>query len=163
MLDHPLVMTQRSIFKGVGLRIRLNCSQDEDFEKAVEVYSKSLAISGYNYQTARSELLKCKQIDRDEFLKAEKGRKKNKKQNNNKKVFWITKYDPRVPHPRAVLSKNYHILEGDLIARQLFERPNLGAGSRRGKNVKELISPTVQKKKAAFQPIGPRLMNGSYQ
>ena len=49
----------KSIFKGVGLRIRLNCSKDEDFDEAVEVYSKSLAISGYKDQTARSELLKC--------------------------------------------------------------------------------------------------------
>ena len=109
-----------------------------------------MAISGFKYQTARSELMKCKQIDRNEYLKAENERKKNKKKSNNKKVFWISKYDPRIPHPRSVLSKNYHILEGDSIAKELFERPNLVAGSRRGKNLKELISPTVQKKKSFY-------------
>ena len=153
----------KSIFRGVGLRIRLNCSQDEDFEKAVEVYSKSLAISGYKFQTARSELLKCKQINRDEYLKEEKERKKKKKTCGNKKVFWISKYDPRVPHPRAVMSKNYHILEGDAIAKTLFERKNLVAGSRRDKNLREIISPTVQKKTTFIQPSGPKLLNGSFQ
>ena len=117
----------KSIFKGVGLRLRLNCSNDEDFDTAVELYSKSLTISGYKYQTARSELLKCKNINRIEYLKNEKTRKGSKKQKNNKKVFWISKFDPRVPHPRQVLSKNYHILEGDPIARDLFERKNLVA------------------------------------
>ena len=61
----------KSIFKGVGLRLRLNCSNEDDFDKAVESYSKSLAISGYNHQTAKTELMKCKNIDRIEYLKEE--------------------------------------------------------------------------------------------
>ena len=69
----------RSIFKGVGLRIRLNCSNEDDFDDAVEQYSKSLAISGYKYQTARSELLKCKEIDRIQYLKEEGERKRQQK------------------------------------------------------------------------------------
>ena len=67
----------KSIFKGVGLRIRLNCSNDEDFDNAVESYSKSLAISGYKYQTARTELRKCRDLDRIEYLKKEPERKTN--------------------------------------------------------------------------------------
>ena len=90
--------------------------------------------------------MKSKTIDRVEYLKTEKERKQNVKKNKNKKVFWISKYDPRVPHPRQILTKNYHIPEGDPVARTLFERKNLIAGSRRGGNLKELISPTVQKK-----------------
>jgi hypothetical protein len=61
----------KSIFKGVGLRLRLNCSNNDYFESAEELYIKFLAISGYNYQTARSELLKCKDIDRVQYLKGE--------------------------------------------------------------------------------------------
>ena len=117
----------------------------------------------YKYQTARSELLKCKNIDRVEYLKNEKKRKENTKQKKNKKVFWISKFDPRVPHPRQVLSKNYHILEGDPIARDIFERKNLVAGSRRGKNIQELISPTVQKLKPLNSQMGPKLPRGSFQ
>jgi hypothetical protein len=153
----------KSIFKGVGLRIRLNCSNDEDFDNAVESYSKSLAISGYKYQTAKTELRKCRDLDRIEYLKKEPERKKNSKKKNNKKVFWISTFDPRIPHPRQVLTKNYPILEGDPIAREVFERKNLVAGSKRGRNLQELISPTVQQHKTSSQPMGPKLPKGSYQ
>ena len=40
----------KSIFTGVGLRIRLNCSQDEDFDIAVEKFSRALAVSGFEYE-----------------------------------------------------------------------------------------------------------------
>ena len=62
-------------------------------------------------------------------------------------MFWISKYFPRIPHPREVLSINYSILDWDPIARKIFERQNLVAGSKRGKNLQELISLTVQKHK----------------
>lgn len=58
----------KSIFTGVGLRLRLNSSRDEDFDVAVEEYSKAFAVSGYNYRRAKFELSKSKQIDRVEFL-----------------------------------------------------------------------------------------------
>ena len=36
----------KSIFKGVGLCLRLNCSKDEDFLEAVNSFSKSFFMSG---------------------------------------------------------------------------------------------------------------------
>ena len=152
----------KSIFRGVGLRLRLNCSKDEDFDAAVEKYSRSMAISGFKYQKAKSELMKSKSIDREEFLKEERSRKKKQKNKNNGKVFWISKFDPRIPHPREVLSNNYSILEGDPLAKKCFERKNIVAGSRRGKNIQELISPTVQKWKPNAPTYGPNLPKGSY-
>ena len=59
----------KGLYKGVGLRLRLNCSRDEDFDKAVEEYAKSFAISGHNFQHARSELMACKKIDRIRYLR----------------------------------------------------------------------------------------------
>ena len=55
----------------------------------------TLAISGYKHQIAKSELMKCKNIDIIEYVREEIERKKK----NNKKVFWISKFGPRVPHP----------------------------------------------------------------
>ena len=69
----------KSIIKYVGLRLRLNCSNDEDFDEAVKSFSKSLAISGYKHQTAKSELMKSKNIDRIEYLKNENDREKKVK------------------------------------------------------------------------------------
>ena len=62
-----------------------------------------------------------------------------------------------------MLTKNYPILAGDPIAREVFERKNLAAGSKRGRNLQELISPTVQQHKTSSQPMGPKLPKGSYQ
>ena len=145
------------------MRIRLNCSQDKDFDDAVEKYSRAFAVLGFTYQKAKSELMKSKNINREAFLNEEKDRKKKQRDKNKGKVFWISRFDPRVPHPREVLSSNFTILEGDPIAKKIFERKNLVAGSKRGKNLQELISPTVQKKKSNTRRIGPVLPRGSFQ
>jgi hypothetical protein len=78
-------------------------------------------------------------------------------------VFWISRFDPRIPHPREVLSQNFNIIEGDPIAKKIFQRQNLVAGSKRGKNIQELISPTVQKHRINTQKYGPTHLRGSYQ
>ena len=90
----------------MGLRLRLNFSNDEDFDEAVKSYRKSLAISWYKHQTAKSELMKNKIIDRIEYLKNENERKKK-----TKKISGSPHLIQGFPHPRQVLSKNYHVLE----------------------------------------------------
>ena len=71
-------------------------------------------MSGFEYQKAKSELMKSKNSNRTAFLNEEKDRKKKQRDKNKGKVF---------------------------------ERKNLMAGSKRGRNLQELISPTVRKKK----------------
>ena len=93
-----------------------------DFDNAVERYSRALAVSGFKYEKAKCELMKSKNINREDFLKEEKNRKKKQKGKNKGKVFWISKFDPRIPHPREVLSKNFNILEGDPIAKKIFQQ-----------------------------------------
>ena len=66
---------------GVGLRLRLNCFNDKDFNDAVNQYSKAFAVSCHNYQRAKSELMKSKTINREAYLKGEippKNRRKGK-------------------------------------------------------------------------------------
>ena len=67
------------------------------------------------------KLMKSKNINREDFLKEEKNMKKKQKDKNKGKVFWISKFDPRIPHPREVLSQNFNILEGDPIAKKSFQ------------------------------------------
>ena len=111
---HPSSCHVPSVFKGlyksIGQRLRLNCSRDADFEEAVEKYSKAFAVSGHNYQRAKAELMKCKNMNRLSLLNDQqrkinqgKGRKKN-----GKKIFWISLFGPRVMHPRKIISRNYH-------------------------------------------------------
>ena len=48
-------------------------------------------------------------------------------------------------HPRKLISRNYHHISSNPRLAALFPRENLVGGTRRLKNLQELLSPTVQK------------------
>ena len=131
----------KGIPKGVGIRLRMTNSTEEGFDENVELYSRALAVSGYKYKKVKSDLKKLKNIDPKEVINSDK--KKSAKKACSK-VFWVSKFAPRVPHPRKIISKNYHIIKDHPIASKLFPRENLVAGSRRLPNLSEILSPTVQ-------------------
>ena len=60
------------------------------------------------------------------------------------KAYFITKYDPRMLHPRQLISRNYHHMEKHPLLRNLFPRENLVGGTRRLRNLSEILSPTAQ-------------------
>ena len=131
-----------AIVKGVGQRLRINSSKTEFFEESVEDTAKSFKISGYNYQNTKKELLKFKEEDPVQLIRKEKvSRNKPEK---GVKVFYITKYDPRLPHPRQLLSRNYHHLENHPVLSNLFPRENMVGGTRRLPNLSEILSPKLQ-------------------
>ena len=140
--SHDPAQKGKSIIKGVGRRIRINSSKNEYFEEAVEVAAKGFKISGYKYQKTKRELMKFKDLDPIEEINKEKIDKK--KPDKGVQAFLITDYDPRMPHPRQLISKNYHHIQSNPQLADLFPRENLVGGSRRGKNLSELLSPTVQ-------------------
>ena len=125
-----------------GTRLRINSSKTEYFENSVEEAAKALKISGFNYQNAKKELMKFKDEDPIELIKKQKVVRG--KPDKGVKAFFITKYDPRLPHPRQLISKNYHHLSNDPKLSNLFPRENLIGGTRRQPNLSEILSPTVQ-------------------
>ena len=131
-----------AIQKGVGLRLRINSSKDEYFEESVEDAARAFKMSGYNYQKSKQELLKFKNLDPIQLIKKEKRKKKGP--DKGVRAFYIDSYDPRMPHPRKLISNNYHILQGNPTLAGLFPRENFVAGTRRGKNLQEILSPTNQ-------------------
>ena len=94
------------IVKGVGLRLRINSNKDEYFDESVKDASRAFKISGYNNQKTKQELMKFKDLDPVELIKKEK--KDKKKPEKGVKAFFVSKYDPRMPHPRKMISHNYH-------------------------------------------------------
>ena len=88
-------VVKKAVFKGVGHRLRMNSSKDEYFDEAVDTCSKSFAVAGYKYQHARSELRKFRDNDPVEMIKA-----KTSETKSGVKIFYVDKYDPRMPHPR---------------------------------------------------------------
>ena len=47
------------------------------------------------------------------------------------KIFYVDKFDPRMPHPRKIISRNYHHIEKHPIVSKLFPRGNLIASCKR--------------------------------
>ena len=131
-----------AIIPGVGHRLRITTSKEEYFIEAVEDAAKGFAISGYNYQKAKQELMKFKDQDPIELIKKPK-RVKNKP-DKGVLAFYVSDYDPRMPHPRQLITNNYHHIQGNPVLAELFPRKNLVGGTRRGKNLSEILSPTVQ-------------------
>ena len=112
--------------KGVGQRLRINSSKTEYFENSVEDTARAFKISGYNYQNTKKELLKFKEDNPIDLIKKDKVVRN--KPAKGVKSFYISKYDPRMPHPRQLLTRNYHHLQNHPVLQNLFPRKNLVGG-----------------------------------
>ena len=141
-LSDPKVF--QSIPKGIGHRLRITNSTNETFRENVELYSRAMAVSGYDYQTVKKELLKFENVDPIELIKRPKNRKKSK---SGPKVYFNSIFDPRLPHPRKIISNNYDTLAQSEEAIKLFSRENIISRSTCLPNLGETLSPTVQQPK----------------
>ena len=140
----------KSISTGVGYRLRLTNSSNETFKENVELYSRAMATSGYDYQNVKAEMLKFEKVDPVELAKRESSKGKNKKKGCT--AYFISQFDPRLLHPRQIISRNYELLARSEKAKALFPRQNLVAASRRLKNLGEILSPTVQTDRQGLEP-----------
>ena len=134
----------KGIPKGVGYRLRITNSTNETFKENVELYSRSMAISGYDYQMVKREMMKFEHVDPVELVKQKGNKSKPKRFKPGCRAFYISNYDPRLPHPRNLITRNYEILARSEKAKSLFPRGNLVAASRRLPNLGEILSPTLQ-------------------
>ena len=82
--------------------------------------------------------------EKDPLTLIKNGNKKKSRQKTGCRAYFNTPFDPRVPHPRKLISKTYGILARSYKASNLFPRENLVASSRRQKNLSEMLSPTIQ-------------------
>ena len=177
---HPSSCHDPSVFnglyKGVGQRLRLNTSEDHLLEQFLAEYAGYFQRSGHCFHKALEGLRLGANLQgpnnlpecRESFIKRKAASHRNsaskKRCRTSSKAFWISTYDPRVLHPRKIISKNYHILNNDPEAAELFPRKNLVAASRRLKNLSELISPTVPSDLKPDPPKKkPDLDPGSFQ
>ena len=142
-----------AIVKGVGHRLRINSSKDEYFRESVEDTARAFKISGYNYQKSKKELMEFE--DQDPIALIKKDKTVRNKPEKGVKSFYISKYDPRLPHPRKLISRNYHHLANHPVVCNLFPRENLVGGTKRLPNLSELLSPTVQQNLDDSDQPGP--------
>ena len=132
-------------------------------------------MSGYDYVKTKQELMQFKSLDPIDLIKKDKKVKKGPEK--GVQSFFITQYDPRVLQPRQLITRNYHHIASNPVLAALFPRENLVGGTRRLKNLQELLSPTVQRGVGGVGPDnndgddnnpgggdgdGRRYINGSY-
>ena len=78
------------------------------------------------------------------------------------KIFYVDNYDPRMPHPRLLITRNYHHIANHPVVSKLFPRENLVASCRRLPNLGEILSPTVQSSTPPDRNVGEGIGSGSY-
>ena len=128
---HPSSCHDTSVFKGlvsgVGRRLRLNCSKDEDFREAVVHYARAFAVSGHSYQRPLNILMESEKLDRVKILKnlGTNTRRSNKRNQNTRKLYWISDFDPRIPNQRQIITRNYHLMVADPDFSKLYPRKNI--------------------------------------
>ena len=97
-------------------------------------------MAGYSYENARTELNKFRDDDHIEMIK-NGPKEKNTENETGVKIYYVDKFDPRMPHPRKLIS-----------------RENIIACCERLTNLGEILSPTAQKTKPPLIPdpgMGP--------
>ena len=134
-----------TVFKGLavgmGTRLRMLCSDDQILEERLVEYAKHLAVSGWDYDVALTDLRKGASKDRDTVLH---GARKNK--NRKKKIAWVTTYDPRVPSKSSIIKKNLHILYQNEENKNIFKKGVIIGADKKRKNLGDIYKPSVPKR-----------------
>ena len=76
----------------------------ECFLNPVEDTYKSFKSCGYNYQNTKKDLLKFKDVDPISKIRKEKAPRV--KPTKGVRLFFISKFDARLPHPRHLIGRN---------------------------------------------------------
>ena len=129
----------RGIIKGMGHRLRMICSTDECLDKRVDEYANYLHISGWPLPKTKKQLKEATNIDRESILNSTKVN--NKK--GNRKLTWISKYDPRLPNKSKIIHDNLHLLHSNENNISIFPNGSIISSNRRRKNLRDIYKPTV--------------------
>ena len=95
----------------------------------------------------KREIMKLENLQPEELVKKSGNKSKSKRFKPGCRGFYVTTSDPRLPHPRQLISRNYDILAKSEKAKALFPKSYLVASSRRLPNLGEILSPTLQQSK----------------
>ena len=103
----------KGFVQGIGTRLRMICSEDEDLDRRLEEYGRHLTVSGWKYKTAKERLVEGAKKDREKLLNQPRKRK-------DTKIAWVSTYDPRVPPKTAIIKKNLHLLHANVVNKEIF-------------------------------------------
>ena len=79
----------------------------------MEEYARYFTISGWKYKTAKERLVEGAKKNRQKLLQ-QPGKTKEKK------IAWVSTYDPRVPSKTAIINKTIHLLYANAVNKDIF-------------------------------------------
>ena len=120
---------------GVALRLRRICDSNEKFEKRSQEYQNYLIARDYKPYKVQKQFSRVKAITREEARRP--------RTTNEYKAFpLITEYNPLLVDLNSVIKRNLPLLYYDNNMKNIFPEGNVKAQYRRGKNLKEILSPS---------------------
>ena len=132
-----------SVFKGlltgVGTRLRMLCSDDDNLTKRIKEYAKYFSMAGWKYNTALNQLQKGAQQNREELIRRPRKQKPPK-------IAWVTTYDPRVPSKSKIIKDNLDILYSNVKNKDIFPKGLIISAEKKRKNLGQIFKPTVPKR-----------------
>lgn len=123
------------IAKGVALRLRRICSQENDYLVKSDEYANYLIQCGHE----KSHVLK--QFEEVGAMTRQEARK-SKKKCKEKSVVFVSKYNPHIPDIRKIINKHIYILQTDSKASKVLPNGSFRVVHKRGANLKELLAPS---------------------
>ena len=138
---HPPQVTRNNPYS-VALRVRRNCSDrvpgDKMFIDNLVKYKAYLLDSGYASDIIDKHFIKVAKLKRKDTLGEKVARNRKIR---NRKINFVTTWDPMFPDINKAFRKFYHILEEDEQCKKLFPKGSFRVSYKRGhKNLKEFLA-----------------------
>ena len=142
--------------EGIALRLRRICDSDEKFEMRSKEYQKYLVTRDYSPSLVSEQFNKVKDLTRSEARqpKSKDKRRRGKQVGDDKDTFsLVTVYNPRLKDLNRTIQQFLPLLYSDPRMKNIFPEGSIKAYYKRGKNLKEILSPSLYPKKHISREI----------
>ena len=126
-----------NIPRGIALRLRRICDDDETFEKRSLEYQNCLIARDQNPSIVKKQFSEVKKKTRSE------ARQKQTKQDKVSDLKFITTFNPALPNIHNIIQNNLSILHNDENMKKMFPSKPIKTLYRREKNLKKILSPSL--------------------
>ena len=127
-----------NIPKGVALRLRRICDSHSKFEKRSKYYQNYFIARDYKPGKVRKQFSDIRNISREEARQP-----KTHNKNFSTSCNLITQYNPLLSNFKTIIKKHLPVLHSNQNIITNFASNTINATYKRGKNLRELISPSL--------------------
>ena len=126
-----------NIPRGIALRLRRICDDDETFEKRSSEYQNYLIARDHKPSIVKKQFSEVRKRTRSE------AKQKQIKQSKVSDLKFITTYNLAMPNIHNAIQSNLSILHTDENMKKLFPSKSIKPLYRREKNLKEILAPSL--------------------